>query len=284
MAPRRPGDPAVLIALVRPDPGRAAAGGPARSLTDMVADAWTFAAGPSRCPLKPGLPRAAGLIGPASATVTVPKPRGCRGPVHPAVRREPRGTWQAPGRVNLIGEHTDYNDGFVLPVRDRRRADRRRRRGATTACSRWPRGRPPASDVAVPLDGLAPGLGRRAGRPTRPGWPGRCATAGYPVDGAEHRLSTATSRSAPGCPPRPRWSARSALTLTDLHGLALPRAAARRDRAPGRERLRRRARPGSWTSRPRCSARPGTRCCSTAAAASAPRCRSTRRRRAWPCW
>ncbi len=29
--------------------------------------------------------------------------------------REPDGFWQAPGRVNLIGEHTDYNDGFVLP-------------------------------------------------------------------------------------------------------------------------------------------------------------------------
>ncbi|MEC4571533.1 galactokinase [Streptomyces virginiae] len=41
-----------------------------------------------------------------------------------AVRREferihgraPDGVWAAPGRVNLIGEHTDYNDGFALPM------------------------------------------------------------------------------------------------------------------------------------------------------------------------
>jgi galactokinase len=29
---------------------------------------------------------------------------------------QPDGVWAAPGRVNVIGEHTDYNAGFVLPV------------------------------------------------------------------------------------------------------------------------------------------------------------------------
>ena len=33
-----------------------------------------------------------------------------------AFGHEPATAWRAPGRVNVIGEHTDYNDGFVLPI------------------------------------------------------------------------------------------------------------------------------------------------------------------------
>jgi len=39
-----------------------------------------------------------------------------RAEFHALTGREPEGIWYAPGRVNLIGEHTDYNAGFVLPL------------------------------------------------------------------------------------------------------------------------------------------------------------------------
>ena len=41
-----------------------------------------------------------------------PSPRGFRD----LFDREPAVRAEAPGRVNLIGEHTDYNGGFVLPT------------------------------------------------------------------------------------------------------------------------------------------------------------------------
>ncbi|WP_304453189.1 galactokinase [Nocardiopsis sp. YSL2] len=45
-----------------------------------------------------------------------PSPNACADAFRDAYGREPEGVWIAPGRINLIGEHTDYNDGFVLPI------------------------------------------------------------------------------------------------------------------------------------------------------------------------
>ena len=52
--------------------------------------------------------------------------------------RPPRWIAAAPGRVNLIGEHVDYNDGFVLPMAIERytviAADADAARGLPTEC------------------------------------------------------------------------------------------------------------------------------------------------------
>ena len=63
-------------------------------------------------------------------------------------------TASAPGRVNLIGEHTDYNDGFVLPMAiDRHVAIHVRPRGDRLAILRT--GRAPQAvtiDLAAPIE------------------------------------------------------------------------------------------------------------------------------------
>ena len=69
--------------------------------------------------------------------------------------RAPRWLAAAPGRVNLIGEHTDYNDGFVLPMAierytvvaaDTTNADFRVYSTATDQMVTWPADGKPAID------------------------------------------------------------------------------------------------------------------------------------------
>jgi galactokinase len=47
--------------------------------------------------------------------------RRCADAFRAAVGRDPEGVFSAPGRVNLIGEHTDHNEGHVLPFEIDRR-------------------------------------------------------------------------------------------------------------------------------------------------------------------
>jgi galactokinase len=72
---------------------------------------------------------------------------------------EPDGVWAAPGRVNVIGEHTDYNGGFVLPValpHTTRAAVGRRDDGRLALVSL----QHPDGDAELALDELAPGRPR----------------------------------------------------------------------------------------------------------------------------
>jgi galactokinase len=47
--------------------------------------------------------------------VTDPRAEAVATSFEQLVGTPPTGIWAAPGRANLIGEHTDYNDGFVMP-------------------------------------------------------------------------------------------------------------------------------------------------------------------------
>nr|WP_286216744.1 galactokinase [Demequina sediminis] len=51
----------------------------------------------------------------------IPSPESTARAFEERYGRRPDGVWSAPGRVNLIGEHTDYNDGLVFPFAIERR-------------------------------------------------------------------------------------------------------------------------------------------------------------------
>ena len=107
--------------------------------------------------------------------------------------REPEGVWFAPGRVNLVGEHTDYNEGFVLPFalgQGVAVAAAQREDDVLALRTR----RDPAASVEIPLERLRSGPGGAGRR-----YPGLGEIPG------RGRLGAAVGRvPGRGCQPRHR--------------------------------------------------------------------------------
>ncbi|MFE9901830.1 galactokinase [Streptomyces achromogenes] len=130
----------------------------------------------------------------------------------------PEGVWAAPGRVNLIGEHTDYNDGFVMPFALPHQA--------VAAVSRRTDGvlRLHSADVEggiteLRLDGLAPGGDHDwTAYPAGVVWALR--EAGHEVTGADVHLASTVPTGA-GLSSSAALEVVIALALNDLYDLGL---------------------------------------------------------------
>ncbi len=136
---------------------------------------------------------------------------------------EPDGVWLAPGRANLMGEHTDYNEGYVLPfaLGQGVTAAAVRRAGPVsrqlTLCSR----QEPAATAQIALDGLAPGqVTGWAAYPAGVAW--ALEAAGHPMPGACLAIDSDLPAGA-GLSSSAALECATALALTELAGLTVPR-------------------------------------------------------------
>ncbi|WP_030747985.1 galactokinase [Streptomyces griseus] len=131
----------------------------------------------------------------------------------------PDGVWAAPGRVNLIGEYTDFNDGFVLPLAlphttvaaVSRRADGVLRLHSADA---------DGGVVQLALDALEPLSGGWAAYPAGVAWALR--EAGHAIGGADVHLASTVPTGA-GLSSSAALEVVTALALNDLFGLGLTR-------------------------------------------------------------
>jgi galactokinase len=135
--------------------------------------------------------------------------------------RPPEGVWAAPGRVNLIGEHTDYNDGFVLPAAIDRQvvAAAGRRDGGRLRV--WSLQEEQPADLE--LEGIGPGrVEGWAAYPAGVAW--ALGQAGAEVGGADLVVDGDVPAGA-GLSSSAALECATATALADLFGAGLDRAA-----------------------------------------------------------
>lgn len=130
----------------------------------------------------------------------------------------PEGVWAAPGRVNLIGEYTDFNDGFVMPLA--------LPHTTVAAVSRRTDGVLRVHSADVPGGVVALGAGDLVPL-TETGWPAYPAgvvwalrEAGHTVPGADIHL-TSTVPTGAGLSSSAALEVVTALALNDLYELGL---------------------------------------------------------------